>query len=91
MFGGSKEEGIKLLQKSVDSFKTYRPLKPFYPDHSQEDANVYLGICHMELDNLDEAQYCFEKVLEMNPDNNWVRNELMGQLKEKRMALNRGK
>lgn len=44
----------------------------------------------MELDNLDEAQYCFEKVLEMNPDNNWVRNDLMGQLKEKKMASDKG-
>ena len=38
----------------------------------------------MELDNLDEAQYCFEKVLEMYPDNNYVKNELMVQLKEKK-------
>ena len=44
----------------------------------------------MQLDNRDEAQYCFEKVLEINPDNDWVRNDLMGQLKEKKMTLNKG-
>jgi len=29
----------------------------------------------LELDNLNEAQYCFEKVLEMTPDNNLVKND----------------
>ena len=81
--------GIKLVLKSVDSFKSFKPLKSFYPGHSQEDANVYLGICYMELDNLDEAQYCFEKVLEMYPDNNYVKNELMVQLKEKKQPSTR--
>ena len=91
MFGGSKEEGLKLVQKSVDSFKTFKPLKPFYPEHSLLDANVFLGICHMELDNLNEAQYCFEKALEIDPDNDNIENELMAQLEEKRMALNEKK
>ena len=91
MFGGSKEEGLKLVQKSVDSFKTFKPLKPFYPEHSLLDANVFLGICHMELDNLNEAQYCFEKALEIDPDNDNTKNELMAQLEEKRMALNEKK
>lgn len=44
----------------------------------------------MELNNRDEAQNCFEKVLEINPDNDWVRNDLMAQLEEKKMALDKG-
>jgi tetratricopeptide (TPR) repeat protein len=83
MFGGSKEEGIKLLQKSVDSFKTFKLKMPFFPDYGQEEAYAYLGYCYMELDNLDEAQRCFDKVLEINPGNKDVKNVLMKQLKEK--------
>ena len=84
MFGGSKEEGIKLVQKSVDSFNTFKPKKSFYPDHGQEDAYVYLGFCYMELDSLDEAQRCFDKVLEISPGNKDVKNVLMKKLEEKK-------
>ena len=69
VYGGDKEKGLKYFQKSVDAFETYNPPQRFYPDWGIVRANYHLGFSNMELGNLDEAQKCFEKVLEMSPDN----------------------
>jgi tetratricopeptide (TPR) repeat protein len=83
IFGANKEEGFKYIQESIEYFKTFKSPKPVYPDHGLIRAYTHLGNIHMGRGDLDEAQKCFKKVLEMRPGNKYVKNVLMKQLKEK--------
>lgn len=42
-FGGSKTEGLALLQKSVDQFKVYKPKTALDPNWGKEEAEYFLA------------------------------------------------
>lgn len=83
MFGGGKEKALRHIQKAIGCYQTFKVEKSIYPTWGYEEAYTYLGLIHMDQENLSEAKKNFEKALEINPNYSWVKYELMGKLEEK--------
>ena len=87
MFGGSAEEALELLLRSVDRYETYQPVSEVHPRWGRYEAYVWLGQTAIELGDYDAAKSYYEKALEINPNGGWVRHRLLPAL-EKRMGKN---
>jgi hypothetical protein len=44
-FGGGKAVAKKLVEKSLELYKTFKPASPFHPDWGKEDAEKLLAAC----------------------------------------------
>ncbi len=84
LFGGGRDKALEHIRKAIGLFETFRPERPVDPDWGYDEAYAYLGMIQMDEGQFDAAQASFEKGMEINPDNGWIRNDLMGQLAEKR-------
>ena len=66
-----------MLAVSYCSFKNVNSL---IPDWGHSEAYGWLGSVELGLGNRESAKVCFEKALEIGPDNGWVRYHLMPKI-----------
>lgn len=52
------------------------------PDWGHSEAYGWLGLVELELGNRGEAKSHWEKVLMIDPENSWVKSELMPMLEK---------
>jgi tetratricopeptide (TPR) repeat protein len=83
MFGGSIDEALEAYKKSVDLFENHIENDPLEPVWGYTDALVWLGITYERLDRDEDALAVFRKVLEIEPEYGWVKNNLLPSLEEK--------
>ncbi len=79
IWGGGKQEALELLQKAVERFDRERP-DPLMPGWGHSEAFAWIGIIEKELGNPDRARTYYQRALEINPENGWVKNRLMDEL-----------
>ncbi len=79
-WGGSKEKAKELYLKAAELFKSDHP-SPTMPDWGQSDIYAWLGQLEEKLGNYDQAKVYYEQALVVDPQNNWVKNQLMPKLK----------
>jgi tetratricopeptide (TPR) repeat protein len=69
---GTAHEELKEFDKASDAFKTYLDKNPGNPG----DAFYHLGLCQMELDQLEQASASLEKAMEINAQDTQIISKL---------------
>ena len=82
MWGGSKERALEGFQRAVYLFSQEKPTDPIHPVWGHSETYAWLGIAYMDRDEEDSARTAFEKALEIDPDNGWVKYELLPKVKK---------
>ncbi len=82
MWGGSKERAIEGFQRAAELFDREKPTDPIHPIWGHSEAYAWLGIAYMDRDEENSAREAFEKALEIDPDNGWVKYELLPKVTE---------
>jgi tetratricopeptide (TPR) repeat protein len=75
-FGGGVASAKLYLNKAAELFIVDSP-EPIMPSWGHSDVYAWLGLIELDGKNSAEAKVHFEKALEINPNNNWVKNQLM--------------
>jgi tetratricopeptide (TPR) repeat protein len=85
IFGGSKGEAVPLYEKAIRLYEAS-------PDRIRENW-IYLnclaglGVAYEETDQPEKAGAVYRKLLQMEPDFKWVRDELYPRFREKHSGL----
>ena len=82
MWGGSKERAMEGFQRAAYLFAREKPTDPIHPVWGHSETYAWLGIAYMDRDEKDSARTAFEKALEIDPDNGWVKYELLPKVTE---------
>ncbi|MCY3683580.1 MAG: tetratricopeptide repeat protein [Gemmatimonadetes bacterium] len=82
MWGGSKERALEGFQRAAELFAREKPINPIHPVWGHSETYAWLGIAYMDRDEKDPARAAFEKALEIDPDNGWVKYELLPKVSE---------
>lgn len=82
MWGGSKERAMEGFQRAVYLFAREKPTDPIHPVWGHGETYAWLGIAYMDRDEKNAARTAFEKALEIDPDNGWVKYELLPKVTE---------
>lgn len=82
MWGGSKERALEGLQHAAELFAREKPTDPIHPTWGHSETYAWLGMAYMDRDEKDSAREAFEKALEIDPDNGWVKYDLLPKVTE---------
>lgn len=82
MWGGSKERAIEGFQRAAYLFAREKPTDPIHPVWGHSETYAWLGIAYMDRDEENSAREAFEKALEIDPDNGWVKYELLPKVEK---------
>lgn len=75
-FGGGVEPAIAALERSELAFENDAPTPP-EPRWGRADVHLWLGQAYAARGDVAEARARYERVLELEPENAWVRDELL--------------
>ena len=75
-FGGGVESAITALERSAAGFESDAPAPP-EPRWGEADVHLWLGQAYAARGEVAQARAQYERVLELEPDNAWVRDELL--------------
>ncbi|HJU69677.1 MAG TPA: tetratricopeptide repeat protein [Gemmatimonadaceae bacterium] len=76
LFGGGLDKAEEYLDKAVALFSSDAPAPPM-PAWGHAEAYIWLGQLHRRRDRIDEARQAYNRALELQPDNGWVRHVLL--------------
>ena len=79
MFGGGTDKAEQDLRRALTYFETDQPTAPA-PSWGRADAYIWLGQALHKNDRINDARAAYEKALELQPENGWVRNVLLPSL-----------
>ena len=80
MWGGNKDRAMEGFKRAAALFARERPTDPLQPTWGHCDTYAWIGIAHLDHDEHDLARTAFEKALEIDPGNRWVREKLLRDL-----------
>ena len=80
LVGGNREKAIQGFQRAAELFASRKPTDPNHPVWGHSETYIWMGIAYMERKESGAARDAFEKALEIDPDNRWVRKKLSGDL-----------
>lgn len=83
MFGGGADRAEEHFRKAIKLFDADQPTAPA-PSWGRDEAWLWLGQVLEAGKRYDEAKQAYQKALEFEPRNDWVRQQLLPNL-EKRM------
>ena len=75
-FGGGVEAALAALERSASAFETDAPAPP-EPRWGRADVHLWLGQAYAAKGDVARARANYERVLELEPANAWVRDELL--------------
>ena len=76
MFGGGLERAEEYLRRAIDLYPADRPARP-NPAWGHDEAYTWMGIVHQRRKRPEEARAAFERALAIEPENGWVRYNLL--------------
>jgi tetratricopeptide (TPR) repeat protein len=82
MFGGGTDKAQRDLRKAAELFAVERPVAP-EPSWGHADAYIWLGQALQKEEKLDDARAAYQKALELQPTNQWVKEVLIPSLSAK--------
>ena len=77
IFGGDKQRAISKVEQALELFAKEEILDPFQPSWGYDEACAQLGIMRQEAGDIEGAREAFVKALEVNPNNGWVKSQLL--------------
>jgi tetratricopeptide (TPR) repeat protein len=82
VFGGGVDGAIKLLNTSIMLFEKRSEKANALPDWGYIESLAWSGILSVEKDNYDEAEFFYNKALDIEPNFGWVKYKLLPDLKK---------
>lgn len=82
-FGGGPEKALPELEKAVTLFESDSTSDPLYPSWGHDQAYAWIGLIQTELKNFSEAESALKNGLLINPQNGWIRHQLIPELEKK--------
>ena len=80
MFGGDKQRAISKMEHALELFAKEEIRDAFQPSWGYDEACAHLGIMRQEAGDIEGAREAFVKALEVNPNNGWVKFQLLPEL-----------
>jgi tetratricopeptide (TPR) repeat protein len=77
MFGGGPRPSLEEFRQAQELFAKESVADSTQPDWGGDDAWVWEGRAAMELKDYAGARAAFQHALQVNPDNGWVRTQLL--------------
>ena len=77
MFGGDKQRAISKLEQSLELFAKEEIRDALQPSWGYDEACAQLGIMRQDAGDIEGAREAFVKALEVNPNNGWVKSQLL--------------
>ena len=77
MFGGDKQRAISKMEHALELFAKEEIRDPLQPSWGYDEACAQLGIMRQEIGDIEGAREVFVKALEINPNNGWVKSQLL--------------
>ena len=77
MFGGDKQRAISKMEQALELFAKEEIRDPLQPSWGYDEACAQLGIMRQEAGDIEGAREAFVKALEVNPNNGWVKSQLL--------------
>ena len=77
VFGGDKQRAISKLEHALELFAKEEIRDPFQPSWGYDEACAQLGIMRQDAGDIEGAREAFVKALEVNPNNGWVKSQLL--------------
>ena len=85
MFGGGRDKAEAYLKKSIELFAQDAP-EVGAPAWGRDEAWLWLGRLYERDKRWNDARTAYEKALELEPRNNWVRLILLPELEKRRTS-----
>ena len=85
MFGGGADKAEASLRKAIPLFDDDKPAAPA-PAWGKDEAWLWLGRALEERGKWDDARHAYEKALELEPRNQWVRMDLLPNLDRRKAS-----
>lgn len=83
IWGGGVDKAVESLLKAISLYDSIPPPDSLMPDWGWDEAYAWLGLCYMKKEDYVGAKLQFEKALEINPENRWVKYELLKEVEKK--------
>jgi tetratricopeptide (TPR) repeat protein len=80
LFGGSKEKGLEEMKSAAELYDRWTSADSLQPDWGKDEVWAWIGIARMERKETIQAKRAFDKSLEINPENGWVKHVLLPKL-----------
>jgi tetratricopeptide (TPR) repeat protein len=77
LFGGSKEKGLQGFRKAAALFDRWKNPDSLQPDWGYDEAYTWIGIAYLEQNEAQSSKKAFQRALEINPNNGWVKYVLL--------------
>ena len=77
MFGGDKQRAISKMEQTLELFAKEEIRDPLQPSWGYDEACAQLGIMRQEAGDIEGAREAYVKALEVNPNNGWVKSQLL--------------
>ena len=77
MFGGDKQRAISKMEHALELFAKEEIRDPLQPSWGYDEACTQLGIMRQDAGDIEGAREAFVKALEVNPNNGWVKSQLL--------------
>ena len=77
MFGGDKQRAISKMEHALELFAKEEIRDALQPSWGYDEACAQLGIMRQDAGDIEGAREAFVKALEVNPNNGWVKSQLL--------------
>jgi tetratricopeptide (TPR) repeat protein len=77
VFGGGKDKGLDALNKAAELFDQWQEADSLRPDWGAAEVYAWIGMAHLQRNEMILARNAFEKALQITPDYGWVKNDLL--------------
>jgi len=80
IFGGGKEKGLEEMNSAAVLFDRWASTDSLQPDWGKDEIWAWIGLARMDRKETIQAKRAFERALDINPDNGWVKHVLLPKL-----------
>ena len=77
VFGGDKQRAISKIEQALELFAKEEIRDALQPSWGYDEACAHLGVMRQETGDIEGAREAFVKALEVNPNNGWVKSQLL--------------
>ncbi len=80
IYGGDIEVAKENFAKAIELYSIYKPKYKVYPDWGFDETYAWLGKIASDQGNIKLAKKYYKKALDVNPDFDWVKKDLLPNL-----------